>query len=88
MGRTPWIQPFTDVVFGELAAKGVRRLLVACPSFTADCLETVEEIAIRGRDQWRSLGGDELLLVPAPNATSTWANAVVNLLHSNLPGVE
>ena len=82
MGRTPWIQPFTDFVLGDLAAQGVRRLLVVCPSFTADCLETLEEISIRARDQWRSLGGSELLAVQAPNATATWVGAVVNLLRS------
>ncbi len=85
LGRTPWIQPFTDVVFGDLAARGVRRLLVVCPSFTADCLETVEEIGIRGREQWRSLGGEDLMAVPAPNATATWSSAVADLLRSNLP---
>lgn len=85
MGATPWIQPFTDVAFADLAARGVRRLIVVCPSFTADCLETLEEIGIRGRDQWRGLGGDDLLAVPAPNSTATWSSAVANLLRSNLP---
>jgi ferrochelatase len=83
LGRTPWIQPFTDVVFGQLAARGIRRLLVVCPSFTADCLETLEEIGIRGREQWRGLGGDDLLAVPAPNATATWSGAVADLIRSN-----
>jgi len=85
LGRTPWIQPFTDVVLVDLAARGVKRLLVACPSFTADCLETVEEIGIRARQQWLELGGDDLVAVPAPNASASWSNAVANLVRSALP---
>jgi protoporphyrin/coproporphyrin ferrochelatase len=67
-------------VLPELAAAGVRRLAVLCPSFVADCLETVEEIGIRARDQWRALGGEELLLVPCPNAQPSWVEAVSQLI--------
>jgi ferrochelatase len=80
LGRTPWIRPFTDHVLPELADAGVRRLAVLCPSFAADCLETVEEIGIRAREQWRSLGGEELLLVECPNAHPTWVEAVAQLV--------
>ena len=79
LGRTPWIRPFTDHVLPELAAAAVRRLAILCPSFAADCLETVEEIGIRAREQWRSLGGEELLLVDCPNAHPTWVEAVAQL---------
>ena len=79
LGRTPWIRPFTDHVLPELAAAGVRRVAILCPSFAADCLETVEEIGIRGREQWRGLGGEELLLVDCPNAHPTWVEAVAQL---------
>jgi ferrochelatase len=84
LGRTPWIRPYTDHMLPELAAAGVRRLAIACPSFVADCLETVEEIGIRAREQWRALGGEELLLVECPNAHPTWVEAVARLvLHTN-----
>src|SRR5262249_47361884 len=79
LGRTPWIRPWTDAVLPELAAAGVRRLAILCPSFAADCLETVEEIGIRARDQWRALGGAELLLVDCPNAHPTWVEALAQL---------
>jgi ferrochelatase len=72
LGRTPWIQPYTDLLLPELAARGHRRLAVLCPSFVADCLETLEEIGIRAREQWRQLGGEELLLVPSLNAEPAW----------------
>jgi ferrochelatase len=79
LGRTPWLRPFTDHVLPELAAARVRRLAILCPSFAADCLETVEEIGIRAREQWRTLGGEELLLVDCPNAHPTWVEAVAQM---------
>jgi ferrochelatase len=76
MGPRPWIQPFTDKLLPELAERGVRRLAVFCPSFVADCLETLEEVGIRLRDQWLSLGGEELWLAPCPNGDKRFAEAV------------
>jgi ferrochelatase len=67
LGRAAWTSPATDRALPELAARGVRRLAVACPSFVADCLETLEEIGVRAREQWRALGGEELRLVPCVN---------------------
>jgi len=80
LGRTPWIQPFTDEVLPQLAERGVSRLAVLCPSFVADCLETIEEIGIRGREQWRALGGEELTLIPCVNAHPTWVSGVASLV--------
>ncbi len=68
LGRTPWIEPHTDAVLPELARAGKKRLAVICPSFVADCLETLEEIGLRGAEQWRALGGAALELVPCANA--------------------
>ena len=68
LGRDPWIKPYTDLRLPELAAAGVKRLAVLCPSFVADCLETLEEVGIRGAEQWHSLGGEALELVPCVNA--------------------
>jgi ferrochelatase len=85
LGRTPWITPHTDVVFPELAARGVRRLAVLCPSFVADCLETLEEIGIRGREQWRECGGEALCLVPCVNADPVWVNAVGEIVSQGGP---
>ena len=76
LGRTPWIQPYTDVVLDELAKAGKKRLAVLCPAFVADCLETVEEIGMRARDQFKAAGGEELVLVPSLNATQPWVDAV------------
>jgi protoporphyrin/coproporphyrin ferrochelatase len=80
LGRTPWIKPYTDLLLPELAARGHRRLAVLCPAFVADCLETLEEIGIRAREQWRGLGGEELLLVPSLNAEPAWVRAIAGWL--------
>ncbi len=88
LGRTPWIRPHTDRVLPELARAGVRRLAVMCPTFVADCLETLEEIGIRARDQWAAAGGEALLLVPSLNAEPTWARAVADLVRGAQAGDE
>jgi ferrochelatase len=77
LGRTPWIQPFTDQVIPALAKRGVKRLAVMCPAFVADCLETLEEIAIRARDSFIAAGGESLTLVPSLNADDSWVSTVV-----------
>ena len=76
LGRTPWIRPYTDEVLAELPKKGIKRLAVAVPSFTADCLETIEEIGMRGRETFEEAGGEELHLVPCLNAHPLWVKAV------------
>ncbi len=90
LGRTPWIKPYTDVVLPELAAGGIRRLAVACPSFVADCLETLEEIGIRARAQWRELGGEQLCLVPCLNADPLWIESLARMIREceRTPGTE
>jgi ferrochelatase len=79
LGRTPWIRPYTDQVLVELAGRGVKRLAVFCPAFVADCLETLEEIALRARADFKAAGGEELALVPSLNASPAWVDCVVDL---------
>lgn len=80
LGRTPWIRPYTDEVLRELAGRGVRRLAVATPAFVADCLETLEELGIRGKATFESAGGEAFRLVPSLNADPRWADAVAALV--------
>ena len=92
LGRTPWIEPYTDHVIDQLAQVGVKRMAVLCPAFVADCLETVEEIGIRARAQFKAAGGEELILVPSLNATAPWVDAVCAMAqrhaaHKRLPVV-
>jgi ferrochelatase len=79
LGRTPWIKPYTDLVFEDLVKKGVKRLAVVCPSFVADCLETLEEIEIRGRGAFIAFGGSDLKLVPSLNSSDAWVRAVAQM---------
>lgn len=84
LGRTPWVKPYTDVVLQELAQAGAKRLVVICPAFTADCLETLEEIGIRADEDFRALGGETLRLVPSLNATPAWVAAIADMVRPHL----
>lgn len=75
-GRTEWVKPATDEVLRKLAETGVKKVAVFCPSFVADCLETLEEIAIRGKETFLAAGGEELRLIPSLNTHPLWVAAV------------
>ena len=62
-----------------LAHSGVRRLAVMCPSFTVDCLETLEEIAQRGRETFLNAGGLEFTMIPALNTSDDWISAMAEI---------
>lgn len=85
LGRAKWIEPYTDVVLAQLAARGVKRLAVACPAFVADCIETLEEIGIRGRETFRAAGGEELTLIPCLNDQPQWIDALAGICR-RIPG--
>jgi protoporphyrin/coproporphyrin ferrochelatase len=80
LGRTPWIKPYTDLVIEDLKKTSVQRVLVVCPSFVADCLETLEEIEIRAKEDFESGTNKHLSLCPSLNSHPSWVNAVVSLL--------
>lgn len=69
VGREEWLQPYTDELIRQLAADGVRHLQVASPGFAVDCLETLEEIAIRYKDVFLEAGGEKFEYIPALNAS-------------------
>lgn len=83
LGRTPWIKPHTDAVLPELATRGIKRVMVMSPSFVADCLETLEEMAIRGHEQFTAAGGEDLRLVPSLNADPRWVEALAQMVLAN-----
>lgn len=80
LGRAKWIGPTTEPVLRELASRGVRKVAVASPSFVADCLETLEEIAIRARQTFICAGGEDLRLIPSLNSGPLWIAAVTTWL--------
>ena len=75
-GRDPWLKPYTDDVLTALAKKGVKRVAVALPGFTADCLETVDEIGTESREVFEHAGGEHLHAVPCLNEHPKWIEAM------------
>ena len=67
LGREPWLKPYTDFELERLAREGVKKILVMCPSFISDCLETLEEIAMQGEKNFIEAGGESLTLIPCLN---------------------
>lgn len=80
LGRDPWLEPATDKSIVELAKKGVKRLAILSPAFVADCLETLEELGMQGKEHFLEHGGEELLLVPSLNAHPKWVDAFVKIV--------
>jgi ferrochelatase len=85
-GKEPWLRPYTDQMLMKLGAEGVKRVLVLCPGFVADCLETLDEIGNLGREQFRSAGGETLDLVPCLNDRPDWLDAMARLAGRELAG--
>ena len=79
LGRDKWIEPYTESRLAELAGQGVKKLLVMCPAFVADCIETLEEIGDRGLEQFQAAGGESLQLVPCLNDHPSWVAALKTL---------
>ena len=82
LGRTQWIEPYTSQVVQDLATRGIKNLLVFCPSFVADCLETLFEIEVEEKERFISLGGESLTLVPSLNSEESWVEALFHLIKS------
>ncbi len=76
LGRLRWLSPYTEDRLRELAATGVRHVAVACPSFVADNLETLEEMGMKGEATFREAGGERLTLIPCLNDRDEWADAL------------
>lgn len=76
LGRDPWIKPYTDLELERLAKEGVQRILVMCPAFVSDCLETLEEIRIRGKESFVEAGGKELEQIPCLNEHPLWIDTL------------
>jgi ferrochelatase len=78
--KVPWIKPYADLRINELGQQGVKTLQVVCPSFVSDCLETLEEIAIRAVADFKANGGEDLKLIPCLNSEDQWVDALASML--------
>jgi ferrochelatase len=85
LGRDPWLKPYTDHELPRLAANGVKKLLVICPAFVSDCLETLEEIGLRGRDSFLGAGGRELSLIPCLDEHPLWVKTLAGMVRRFAP---
>jgi len=86
VGRDEWLRPYTDETVVELAGKGVGRLDVACPGFSADCLETLEEIAMQNAEFFEDAGGEALHYIPALNARADHIDFLTTLIGQHTLG--
>jgi ferrochelatase len=72
LGNDQWIKPYTDEQFRRFPSQGIKKLLVICPAFVSDCLETLEEIAIRGKESFIEAGGESFTAIPCLNTNLKW----------------
>lgn len=79
LGNDPWVKPYTSEVIDELAKKGLKSLLVFCPAFVADCLETVYEVTVEYGDEFREKGGQRVQLVESLNDNPRWISALADM---------
>lgn len=86
LGRQPWLRPYTDEVVEQLARRDVETLDVLCPGFAVDCLETLEEVALRYRATFLTQGGKQFRYIPALNASKAHATALADVAMSQLAG--
>ena len=85
-GKAKWLEPYTEPTLRELGAAGVKRVDVACPGFPADCLETLEEIAMEGREAFLHAGGEQFSYIPCLNDGSAWIDALADIAERHLSG--
>ena len=85
-GKAEWIKPYTTATLQELGKQKTRRVDVVCPGFVADCLETLEEIAQEGKEDFQHAGGGEYHYIPCLNEQNDWMHALTDLVMENLHG--
>ena len=85
-GKAKWLEPYTAPTLEKLGKGGAKRIDITCPGFTADCLETLEEIAIEGRATFLSAGGKDFHFIPCLNVRDTWIRALTLIALENLHG--
>ena len=78
LGKNPWLQPYTDATIESLAHKGIKRLAVVTPAFVSDCLETIEEIGMEGKEDFLKAGGETYKLIPCLNDRDDWSDTLAN----------
>ena len=86
VGRKEWLRPYTDKSLQLLARSGTRSVQLICPGFSADCLETLEEIEVENRDYFIEAGGEQYEYIPCLNARADHIQMLASLVHDASPG--
>ena len=76
LGRDPWLQPYTDKTIEKFAEEGIENLAVVTPAFVSDCLETLEEIGMEGKEEFIEAGGKVFHTIPCINDNDDWVNVM------------
>jgi len=84
LGRDEWLKPYTAQRLEQMPKEGIRKLVVLCPAFVSDCLETLEEMGKEGREIFLHAGGESFTLVPCLNVNREWVNAVATLVNCEM----
>ncbi len=82
LGFDPWLQPYTDLTIERLGKEGIKKMAIVTPAFVSDCLETLEEIAIEGKEIFKEMGGEYFSTVPCLNDNNEWTNLLVKWINS------
>ena len=80
LGRSAWLTPATTARLKQMPGEGIKDVMVVCPSFVSDCLETLEEVAIRERENFIEAGGNSYTFIPCMNTRESWIQAIINLI--------
>ena len=84
LGKDKWIEPYTDHTLKTLPGKGIKNIAVICPAFVSDCLETLEEIAVEGKEQFMEAGGENFTYIPCLNDEERWIEVIRTLSEEQL----
>ena len=83
-GRDPWLTPYTDETLEELGHSGIKKIAICAPGFTADCLETLDELGNEGHEQFTEAGGEEISVVPCLNDHPVWLDGMTEIIREEL----
>jgi len=86
LGKDPWLLPSTQERLPDLPGEGIKKLLVVCPAFVSDCLETLEEIAIRAKETFLNAGGESFEFIPCMNTQPLWVQTITNWIRDYYNG--
>ncbi|WP_343679393.1 ferrochelatase [Chryseobacterium arthrosphaerae] len=84
LGKDKWIEPYTDHTLETIPEKGIKNLAVVCPAFVSDCLETLEEISVEGKEQFMEAGGENFTYIPCLNDEDRWIEVIKTLCEEQL----